>query len=695
MTLFTACEPDNFSDPTLNGEGNFVDKNRQWLIDNSPFYLTESNNSYSHRNYFVVYNIEDYGVELPAFQLIYGASDNLSRIENYSFSISFLENDVLVVNECVNGSSSTEISTWEMRFSDRINAGTYGGEDIYYPYTGFFSPILHFKENSSILFVEKTLSYKIYLEQNRSVSHKDDGYGSFPEIKFGGADNTIELKINIGYTERNSSTGELKLLQQNPYGPLSNYFTNENPELSYSFSNESDIYLGSRGNHLINVSYVNEWGYYDFLYDNIRNNNFDYHPTPWADVQFLSINNPKFSELPESTQQRFLNCGSTTDPCVDLACVNGTATTGIEGNCFCDCEPGWTGPNCDQPITALPVNMQLLAGDGTQGNADGTFGRLNYPQSMVTSADGTVVYIADSGSKSIRTVNPINNEVTTLLGGNAEGYQDGDYASARFSSFGDIALDDAGNIYVSDSGNHVIRKISGGQVTTYAGTGIGGLTNGLASAAQFKYPIGLLIRNNTMYVADNENGCIRAIAMNDDPNLRTVTTYAGNGMLGHVDGANASASFAGPRDIAYDAFNDRFLVTEYNVFGGASGANLRGVTATQTTTLTLDLPGSQTMINPAGIAADTDGSFYLSDRQTHALYHFTDFGVGFYAASMETAGLYQTPGNLGGVPGDSRLNFPNLLYIGTSLNSSSQLETRLYIANVLGQSVWYIPLRLE
>jgi len=306
-----------------------------------------------------------------------------------------------------------------------------------------------------------------------------------------------------------------------------------------------------------------------------------------------------------------------------------------------------------------------------------------------------VVYIADGGSKSIRMVNPVNNEVTTLLGGNVEGYLDGSYADARFSSFGDIALDDAGNIYVSDAGNHVIRKISGGQVTTYAGTGTGGLANGLARVAQFKYPIGLLIRNNTMYVADAENGCIRAIAMNDDPALRTVSTYAGNGTLGHVDGANASASFAGPRDIAYDAFNDRFLVTEYNVFGGASGANLRAVTATQTITLFIDLPGSgnQILINPAGIAADTDGSFYLTDRQTHVLYHFTDLGGGFYAASTETAGLYQTTGNLGGIPGDSRLNFPNLLHIGKSLNSSSQVETRLYIANVLGQSVWYIPLR--
>lgn len=665
-TIFIACEPVNtFVSPALLEEGNFVDKNRQWLIDNSPFYMKND------------------------------------KGENYSFSVTFLDNEELLLKECRDGVLYEESSTWTMRFSDRTRI-----DDLIQifeeveklTFTGFCSPILHLNPNSELQIIQNTFKEKRDLEKNADFyrmkaidldAHLNPGLfeSKVPEdniklegFKYGGEDDTIELFPLFGYVLRNPETGEVGLYNT----PIFNLENSNFNEISYSFINDADKWLANS----YKFSYLDEWGYINLCVK------YDLNASPWYGIQFISAKNPQFNQLPEATRQKFTICSGTTDPCEDLACVNGTATTGIEGNCFCDCEPGWTGPNCDQPITALPVNMQLLAGDGTQGNADGTFGQLNYPQSMVTSADGTVVYIADSGSKSIRTVNPINNAVTTLLGGNAEGYQDGDYASARFSSFGDIALDDAGNIYVSDSGNHVIRKISGGQVTTYAGTGIGGLTNGLASAAQFKYPIGLLIRNNTMYVADNENGCIRAIAMNDNPNLRTVTTYAGNGMLGHVDGANASASFAGPRDITYDAFNDRFLVTEFDVFGG-SEANVRAVTATQTTTLFLDLPGSgnQILINPAGIAADIDGSFYLTDRQTDVLYHFTDLGGGFYAASMETAGLYQTPGNLGGIPRDSRLNFPNLLYIGTSLNSSSQLETRLYIANVLGQSVWYIPLR--
>ncbi|MDV7141050.1 hypothetical protein R3X28_19360, partial [Maribacter sp. TH_r10] len=67
-------------------------------------------------------------------------------------------------------------------------------------------------------------------------------------------------------------------------------------------------------------------------------------------------------------------------------------------------------------------------------------------------------------------------------------------------------------------------------------------------------------------------------------------------------------------------------------------------------------------------------------------YHLSDVG-GAFATSIVTAGQYQTAGNMGGMPGDSRLNFPNLLHIGKSLNSNSQLETRLYVANVLGHSV--------
>ncbi len=668
-TIFIACEPVNtFVSPSLQEKGNFVDKNRQWLIDNSPFYTMSLN------------------------------------MENHIFSIAFLDNDVLEFKECVNGNVSTEYGSWSMRFSDRTRIDdlvSFRDNVIKSTYTGFCSPIIRLNPESKLVFIQQTLYSKKNLEENFDF-YRRNAYDPLKEddtefveskikiesFKFGGEDNTIELSPLVGYVLKNPNTGEIVLYSTSTFYPDEN--TRYNPgvkEISYSFRENSDVFLGRFRNN----SYLDEWGYINMC--SIPKNPEENY-SPWYNFAFYSVNNPDFYEIIDTD---LLNCITGNEPCNNLNCVNGTVTIGIEGNCFCDCEPGWTGPNCDQPITALPVNMQLLAGDGTQGNANGTFGQLNYPQSMVTSVDGTVVYIADGGSKSIRMVNPVNNEVTTLLGGNVEGYLDGSYANARFSSFGDIALDDAGNIYVSDAGNHLIRKISGGQVTTYAGTvtgtGTGGLTNGLASTAQFNSPIGLLIRNNTMYVADNLNGCIRAIAMNDDPNLRTVTTYAGNGNPDHVDGANASASFAGPRDIAYDAFNDRLLVTENYGFGGFTGANVRAVTATQTTTLTIDLPGSQTMLNPAGIAADTDGSFYLTDRQNHVLYHLTDLGGGFYATSTETAGLYQTTGNLGGIPGDSRLNFPNLLYIGTSLNGSSQLETRLYIANVLGQSVWYIPLR--
>ncbi|GAB5552189.1 MAG: hypothetical protein Sapg2KO_17800 [Saprospiraceae bacterium] len=661
-----------FVSPALQEEGNFVDKNRQWLINNSPFYLT------------------------------------YPELENYAFSINFLENDQLLLNECRDGVLYSETSTWTMRFSDRTRIDDLTRIFDYIEkitFTGFCSPILHLNPNSELMVIQQTFEAKQKLEEDsefyRLNAHDPitELYGAafnsgfqpdkikLNDFKYGGADNTIELFPLVGYTLVNPNTGEIGLYSTPTFDPENSYYNPDFYEISYSFEDEYDKYLAGFNR----FSYLDEWGYINL---GVR---YKSNYSPWYGLEFISANNPKFQLLPDLTRQLLTSCVGTIDPCNILNCVNGTEQTADNGDCFCNCDPGFTGPKCDQAVSSLSVDMQLLAGNGTQGNANGTFGQLNYPQSMTTSADGTVVYIADSGSKAIRAVNPVNNEVITLLGGNAVGYQDGTYSNARFNSFGDIALDDAGNIYVSDAGNHVIRKIANGQVTTYAGIGgRSGFVDGVAATAQFKYPTGLLIRNNVMYIADTENGSIRTISMSDDPAQRIVTTYAGNGILNQVDGANINASFVGPRDLAYDNLHDRLLVTDYDAFGGAT-TFVRAITTTQTSTLRIDLPGSQTLQSATGIAIDAianDGSFYLTDRNNHALYYLSAIG-GVFAASTVTAGQYQTSGNTGGVPGVSRLNFPNLLHIGKSKNGNRQLETRLYVCNTLGQSVWYIPIRVE
>lgn len=188
-----------------------------------------------------------------------------------------------------------------------------------------------------------------------------------------------------------------------------------------------------------------------------------------------------------------------------------------------------------------------------------------------------------------------------------------------------MAVDDAGNFYLSDFGNHQIKKITPtGEVTVLAGTGSGS-NDGTGSAAQFNHPGGITIDRSTndIYVADFSNARIRKITSDG-----AVTTVAGSS-TGFVEGTGTAAKFSGPLDIAIssagilfvvDSGNDRIrrvdpVTGEVTTFAGSSAGFQDG-----------DGVSTAMFTTPRGITIDDNDNLYVSDGNNHAIRKVTPSG---------------------------------------------------------------------
>jgi sugar lactone lactonase YvrE len=270
-------------------------------------------------------------------------------------------------------------------------------------------------------------------------------------------------------------------------------------------------------------------------------------------------------------------------------------------------------------VSPAGVVTTVAGAAGSKGSADGigSAARFYHPVGVAIDASGTL-YVTDAENFTIRKIAPTG-AVTTLAGAvGAKGSADGSGSVARFNLPHGVAVGATGTVYVADTENHTIRKITpAGDVTTLAGAAQRkGSEDGIGAAARFYHPAGLALdANGNLYVADNGNNAIRKIAPDG-----TVTTLAGLARHhGGTDGPGTAARFLFPTGVAADASGNVYVADHLNT-------TIRKISATGTVTTLAgqalrsghtDGPGPDArFVGPFGIAVGANGLLYVTDGTT-------------------------------------------------------------------------------
>jgi DNA-binding beta-propeller fold protein YncE len=284
--------------------------------------------------------------------------------------------------------------------------------------------------------------------------------------------------------------------------------------------------------------------------------------------------------------------GVSGDPC--LACDPATSTT------------AWT------PQSA-PGCVVTLAGSAAYGFQDGPAlsAKFKNPAGVALDSTGSTLYVADSANSRIRAISIATGTVSTVAGSAGYGYVDGPAATAKLKYPEGVAVDSAGTIYVADTGNQCIRAISAGVVSTVAGTNTAGMMDGAPAAARFTEPRDVAVSAAGLLVADSGNNRIRLIDI-----ATGVTTLAGAGTLGFLDGPAGTALFGAPHSVVAtpsvvyvaDKKNHRIRAISAGVVSTAAGAGSGFI----------DGPAATAKFNyPLGVALSSTGTIVIADHSNH------------------------------------------------------------------------------
>ncbi|MEW6159550.1 MAG: immunoglobulin domain-containing protein [Verrucomicrobiota bacterium] len=321
----------------------------------------------------------------------------------------------------------------------------------------------------------------------------------------------------------------------------------------------------------------------------------------------------------------------------------------------------------DAKLTVVPKGSPIvstLAGSGLPGKLDSESplrARFTFPNSPAVSQTG-YIFVADTGNHSIRIIAP-EGTVSTLAGRGEPGYLNGTADIALLQNPLAVALDRAGDVFVADTDNNVLRKIitsSYRNVITFAGSGVRGQSDGSGAAVRFDYPNDLVLdAGGNIYVSEFNAHTIRKITPHG-----VTTTIAGSGRPGFKDGPALEAEFNRPAGIGLDRTGNLYVTEWLNhtvrkispdgrVTTLAGSANAPGLKNGR---------GNEARFHtPDGICADPDGNLYVTEYGNHTIRKITPDGMvttfagrGFpgYADGAPDAALFRHPGGVAWHPNE-------------------------------------------